>query len=163
MDPASKPKPQEMPPGAATLAAETPATLASGARAVLRPPRNGGRVGVVCLHPWGPLGGSLDDPHVVLVARMFGEAGCATARVQFRSGIGWGGGSARRRAESSSRRSRQRRGKQDLNRRTVAASRPRRRRCDPSTEHAAAAVAALHGISTRHHAAVLRPVGDIYT
>lgn len=49
-----------------------------------------GRVGVVALHPWGPLGGSLHDPHVVTVTRFFGHAGCATARLQFRTGFSCG-------------------------------------------------------------------------
>ena len=35
-------------------------TLESGATAALR--RGANDLGVVCLHPWGPLGGSRDDP-----------------------------------------------------------------------------------------------------
>ena len=66
--------------------------LSTGARCVVRGPR-GGVVGVVALHPWGPMGGSLDDPHVRAVTQFFGKGGCATCRVQFRSGFGRGEGS----------------------------------------------------------------------
>lgn len=45
---------------------------------------------VIALHPWGPLGGSMDDPHPVTVTHLFGKAGCSTARLDFRSGIGSG-------------------------------------------------------------------------
>eukprot|EP00929_Paragymnodinium_shiwhaense_P055540 TRINITY_DN27823_c0_g1_i1.p1 TRINITY_DN27823_c0_g1~~TRINITY_DN27823_c0_g1_i1.p1 ORF type:complete len:243 (+),score=55.18 TRINITY_DN27823_c0_g1_i1:112-840(+) len=45
---------------------------------------------VIALHPWGPLGGSLNDPHPATVCRLFGKAGCSTVRFNFRSGIGTG-------------------------------------------------------------------------
>eukprot|EP00928_Gymnodinium_smaydae_P088931 TRINITY_DN72966_c0_g1_i1.p1 TRINITY_DN72966_c0_g1~~TRINITY_DN72966_c0_g1_i1.p1 ORF type:complete len:264 (-),score=36.36 TRINITY_DN72966_c0_g1_i1:412-1203(-) len=45
---------------------------------------------VIATHPWGPLGGSMDDPHPVTVCRMMAEAGCSTARFNFRSGINRG-------------------------------------------------------------------------
>eukprot|EP00930_Biecheleria_cincta_P031841 TRINITY_DN22090_c0_g1_i1.p1 TRINITY_DN22090_c0_g1~~TRINITY_DN22090_c0_g1_i1.p1 ORF type:complete len:307 (-),score=47.96 TRINITY_DN22090_c0_g1_i1:37-957(-) len=45
---------------------------------------------VIALHPWGPMGGSMDDPHPSTVCRLFGSAGCSTARFDFRRGIGSG-------------------------------------------------------------------------
>jgi len=45
---------------------------------------------VIALHPWGPLGGSMDDPHPTTVCRLFGSAGCSTVRLNFRSGVGSG-------------------------------------------------------------------------
>lgn len=50
---------------------------------------------VIALHPWGPLGGCMDDPHVQAVCRTFGKAGCSTVRFDFRSGIGSGSSSVR--------------------------------------------------------------------
>ena len=51
------------------------------------------KVGVIVCHPWGPLGGSMHD-HVVMTAwKIFADAGCTTARFNFRSGLGCGGGS----------------------------------------------------------------------
>eukprot|EP00930_Biecheleria_cincta_P031842 TRINITY_DN22090_c0_g1_i3.p1 TRINITY_DN22090_c0_g1~~TRINITY_DN22090_c0_g1_i3.p1 ORF type:complete len:281 (-),score=47.00 TRINITY_DN22090_c0_g1_i3:37-879(-) len=47
-------------------------------------------VAVIALHPWGPMGGSMDDPHPSTVCRLFGSAGCSTARFDFRRGIGSG-------------------------------------------------------------------------
>lgn len=71
--------------------AEQEITLSSGASAAIR--RGERSIGVVCLHPWGPLGGSRDDPHVLTAANFFARAGCATCRVSFRSGVGRGHGS----------------------------------------------------------------------
>jgi len=48
---------------------------------------------VIALHPWGPIGGSMEDPHVQQVCRTFGSAGCSTVRFDFRSGIGSGSSS----------------------------------------------------------------------
>merc|ERR1740120_584167 len=48
---------------------------------------------VIALHPWGPLGGSMDDPHPSIVCQTFAKAGCSTVRLNFRSGIGSGEGS----------------------------------------------------------------------
>ena len=45
-------------------------------------------VAVICLHPWGVMGGSLHDPHPATVCQIMAEAGCSTARLNFRSGIG---------------------------------------------------------------------------
>jgi len=45
---------------------------------------------VIATHPWGPLGGSMHDPHPTTACRVFGAAGCSTARFDFRSGIGSG-------------------------------------------------------------------------
>uniref|UniRef100_A0A7S2K855 AB hydrolase-1 domain-containing protein n=1 Tax=Zooxanthella nutricula TaxID=1333877 RepID=A0A7S2K855_9DINO len=45
---------------------------------------------VIALHPWGPLGGSMDDPHPTTVCRTLGKAGCSTVRFNFRSGVGSG-------------------------------------------------------------------------
>ena len=73
-----------------SLAAEEEFELSTGAQCLIRPNAGSGRVGVVSLHPWGPLGGSLDDPHVRAVTQFFGKGGCATCRVQFRSGFGRG-------------------------------------------------------------------------
>ena len=50
----------------AMTAREAVVTLESGATGALR--RGANDLGVVCLHPWGPLGGSRDDPHVLTVA-----------------------------------------------------------------------------------------------
>eukprot|EP00439_Symbiodinium_sp_Y106_P059905 s513_g8.t2 len=64
-------------------------------------------IGVIALHPWGPLGGSMADPHphTFLFQRAgdqgseawsrprFGTAGCTTVRFNFRGGIGSGAGS----------------------------------------------------------------------
>ncbi|CAE7547847.1 TEX30 [Symbiodinium sp. CCMP2592] len=50
-------------------------------------------IGVIALHPWGPLGGSMADPHPHTVCRLFGTAGCTTVRFNFRGGIGSGAGS----------------------------------------------------------------------
>ena len=47
-------------------AREAVVTLESGATAALR--RGANDIGVVCLHPWGPLGGSRDDPHVLTLS-----------------------------------------------------------------------------------------------
>lgn len=69
---------------------EAARTLSTGADAMVRPAAAGATVGVVALHPWGPLGGSMHDPNVRAVTSFFGAAGCATARVQFRSGFGRG-------------------------------------------------------------------------
>mmetsp|Transcript_63292 Transcript_63292/g.115394 ORF Transcript_63292/g.115394 Transcript_63292/m.115394 type:complete len:231 (-) Transcript_63292:25-717(-) len=49
---------------------------------------------VIATHPWGPMGGSMYDPHPTTVCKVFGEAGCSTARFNFRGGIGWGEASA---------------------------------------------------------------------
>ena len=70
---------------------EAVVTLESGATAALR--RGANDLGVVCLHPWGPLGGSRDDPHVVTAANFFAGRGCHTCRVDFRGGVGRGHGS----------------------------------------------------------------------
>jgi len=72
---------------------ESETTLSTGASALVRPAAHGATVGVVALHPWGPLGGSMHDPTVRAVTRFFGSAGCATCRVQFRSGLGRGAAS----------------------------------------------------------------------
>ncbi|CAE8707972.1 unnamed protein product, partial [Polarella glacialis] len=48
---------------------------------------------VIALHPWGPIGGSMQDPHCVTVCRLFGTAGCSTVRFDFRRGIGSGSAS----------------------------------------------------------------------
>ena len=64
-------------------AREAVVTLESGATAALR--RGANDLGVVCLHPWGPLGGSRDDPHVLTAANFFAGKGCHTCRVDFRS------------------------------------------------------------------------------
>jgi len=49
---------------------------------------------VVC-HPWGPLGGTMHDPNVGVVAGFLrGEAGITTLRLNFRSGVGRGHSSA---------------------------------------------------------------------
>ena len=64
--------------------------LRSGARARVCRGTLEAKVGVIALHPWGPLGGSMDDPHVVTVTRLFGSQGCATARVAFRTGFSCG-------------------------------------------------------------------------
>merc|ERR1719265_2170034 len=45
---------------------------------------------VIATHPWGPMGGSMHDPHPVTVCQFFGEAGCSTARFNFRGGINRG-------------------------------------------------------------------------
>ena len=50
-------------------------------------------VAVIALHPWGPMGGSMGDPHPHTVVRLFGRAGCSTARFNFRSGLGFGNSS----------------------------------------------------------------------
>mmetsp|Transcript_67839 Transcript_67839/g.201898 ORF Transcript_67839/g.201898 Transcript_67839/m.201898 type:complete len:237 (+) Transcript_67839:44-754(+) len=50
-------------------------------------------VAVIATHPWGPLGGSMHDPHPTTVCRLMAEAGCSTARFNFRSGINFGGSS----------------------------------------------------------------------
>ena len=72
-------------------AREAVVTLESGATAALR--RGANDLGVVCLHPWGPLGGSRDDPHVLTAANFFAGRGCHTCRVDFRGGVGRGHGS----------------------------------------------------------------------
>jgi len=50
-------------------------------------------IAVIATHPWGPLGGSMADPHPRTVCHVFGEAGCTTVRFNFRSGIGSGNSS----------------------------------------------------------------------
>ncbi|CAK9098884.1 unnamed protein product [Durusdinium trenchii] len=50
-------------------------------------------IAVIATHPWGPLGGSMADPHPRTVCHTFGNAGCSTVRFNFRSGIGSGSGS----------------------------------------------------------------------
>lgn len=45
---------------------------------------------VIALHPWGPMGGSMYDPHPATATRAMGQAGCSTVRLNFRSGIGSG-------------------------------------------------------------------------
>lgn len=74
------------------LEPEEKGLLSTGAECMLRQ-SGGGKVGVVVLHPWGPMGGSYDDPHVTTVARYFGGFGCATCRVNFRNGFSRGEGS----------------------------------------------------------------------
>lgn len=46
---------------------------------------------VIATHPWGPMGGSMHDPHPATACRIFAQAGCSTARFNFRGGInrGW--------------------------------------------------------------------------
>lgn len=48
---------------------------------------------VVCTHPWGPMGGSMDDHVVMQVIGWARKNGFATGRFNFRSGIGTGDGS----------------------------------------------------------------------
>ena len=48
---------------------------------------------VIATHPWGPLGGSLHDPHPATACQLFARAGCNTVRFDFRSGIGRGASS----------------------------------------------------------------------
>ena len=48
---------------------------------------------VIALHPWGPMGGSMYDPHPHTVCALMGKSGCSTVRFNFRSGLGFGGGS----------------------------------------------------------------------
>mmetsp|Transcript_19507 Transcript_19507/g.45379 ORF Transcript_19507/g.45379 Transcript_19507/m.45379 type:complete len:231 (-) Transcript_19507:93-785(-) len=48
---------------------------------------------VIATHPWGPLGGSMHDPHPTTACRLLAAAGCSTCRFNFRSGIGRGNGS----------------------------------------------------------------------
>ncbi|CAK0826589.1 unnamed protein product [Prorocentrum cordatum] len=48
---------------------------------------------VIATHPWGPLGGCMDDPHCRTVCGVMGEAGCSTARFNFRGGLGTGSSS----------------------------------------------------------------------
>ena len=55
--------------------------------------RSTGLAAVVC-HPWGPLGGALNDVCVSTVVSMLGEVGLTTLRLNFRSGIGRGHGAA---------------------------------------------------------------------
>ncbi|KAJ8601312.1 hypothetical protein CTAYLR_007246 [Chrysophaeum taylorii] len=69
---------------------EEPLRLRSGAYCRMYRGDPSAKVGVVAMHPWGPLGGNLHDPHVVTVTRFFGHAGCATARLQFRTGFSCG-------------------------------------------------------------------------
>mmetsp|Transcript_17676 Transcript_17676/g.26552 ORF Transcript_17676/g.26552 Transcript_17676/m.26552 type:complete len:240 (+) Transcript_17676:53-772(+) len=69
---------------------EESVVLSSGARARVYRGSPEARVGVIILHPWGPVGGSIHDPHVVTVTRIFGKAGAATARVTFRTGFSFG-------------------------------------------------------------------------
>ncbi|KAJ1461361.1 Alpha/Beta hydrolase protein [Pelagophyceae sp. CCMP2097] len=68
--------------------------LRNGSPARVYDPQQNGRpaakVGVVVLHPWAALGGSMHDPHVVTVVRFFSECGCATARLNFRTGFSCG-------------------------------------------------------------------------
>ena len=45
-------------------------------------------LGVICCHPWGPVGGSMYDPNVVYVLNSFKS--CTTLRFNFRSGIDFG-------------------------------------------------------------------------
>lgn len=52
-----------------------------------------GPVVVIALHPWGPMGGSMYDPHPARVCQAMGQAGLSTVRLNFRSGIGSGEGS----------------------------------------------------------------------
>ena len=69
---------------------EEAVTLKSGARARISRGSQECKVGVIALHPWGPIGGSMHDPHVVAVTRYFGNHGCATCRVAFRTGFSCG-------------------------------------------------------------------------
>lgn len=69
---------------------EVPIRLSTGASCRVSRGSDEARVGVIVLHPWSALGGSLHDPHVVVAARYFGHAGCATARIQFRTGFSCG-------------------------------------------------------------------------
>mmetsp|Transcript_13039 Transcript_13039/g.29625 ORF Transcript_13039/g.29625 Transcript_13039/m.29625 type:complete len:232 (-) Transcript_13039:143-838(-) len=48
---------------------------------------------VIATHPWGPMGGSMHDPHPTTACRLLGAAGCSTARFNFRSGLGRGNAS----------------------------------------------------------------------
>ena len=59
------------------------------ARVVVRP----SLVVVIATHPWGPLGGCIDDIHPTTVCRHMAQAGCSTARFDFRSGVGSGASS----------------------------------------------------------------------
>lgn len=45
---------------------------------------------VIALHPWGPMGGSMEDPHPRTVCETMAKAGCSTVRLDFRTGIGSG-------------------------------------------------------------------------
>lgn len=53
----------------------------------------GSAIALIAAHPWGPLGGSMDDIVVQQCVSTFAAAGCTTARFNFRSGIGRGWGS----------------------------------------------------------------------
>merc|ERR1711939_588064 len=56
------------------------------ARVVVNP----SKVVVIASHPWGPMGGSMHDPHPVTVCQLFSKAGCSTARFNFRGGVNRG-------------------------------------------------------------------------
>ena len=47
-------------------------------------------VAVIACHPWGLLGGSMHDIVVHQAVSVFKQAGCTTARFNFRSGLGRG-------------------------------------------------------------------------
>lgn len=48
---------------------------------------------VIATHPWGPMGGNMNDRHPSTALDIMSRAGCSTARFNFRSGIGRGSGS----------------------------------------------------------------------
>lgn len=48
---------------------------------------------VIATHPWGPMGGSMYDPHPTTACRLMEEAGCSVARFNFRGGINRGSSS----------------------------------------------------------------------
>eukprot|EP00930_Biecheleria_cincta_P059610 TRINITY_DN45318_c0_g1_i1.p1 TRINITY_DN45318_c0_g1~~TRINITY_DN45318_c0_g1_i1.p1 ORF type:complete len:388 (-),score=53.38 TRINITY_DN45318_c0_g1_i1:18-1181(-) len=48
----------------------------------------------IMTHPWGPMGGSMWDPHPRTAAKIMAEAGCSTVRFDFGWGNGVGSGNA---------------------------------------------------------------------